>query len=188
MRIQNRQCSEAAQLPLRIASMFAASIAFPFAVSGCADNSLVTSAQPATIWQAIDHFAGHLPMTRADVEATLSVELTEVESGSRGTFRFFRGGGAKLQDGLKVSKIDLRMGVSADHPGGILILEVTGRCIPVDEVRQKYASLAITHAPSGHSRDQSYYYSRVEPWGRLSFRVEEGSPPCLSEVILDSTN
>ncbi len=137
-----------------------------------------------SLWQTIEMLAAQVPFSAAKIERIVPTRLVETEASIGRSSRFLGGTPVRLADGVEFSRIDLRLRREGTHPG-FLVLDLQGRCVPLDEVRQHYADLRITGTPGGHSRDEATSYSAVLGWGALSFGFLERNPECLGYVAFD---
>jgi hypothetical protein len=138
-----------------------------------------------TLWEAVDALAAQVPLSKRNVEATLSLPLRERAEPSNPLFDFFEGAGLRLRGGLLVSNVDLR--VKKDDPRmGLLVLDLAGGCIRVDDVRARYGTLEITESPRGHSLEEATSFSSARRWGRLSFGFKERNRDCLAYIVLNA--
>lgn len=137
-----------------------------------------------TLWQAIDALAAQVPFSKEKVESAIPTRLRDTEAPGSEVFRFFDGTPVQLGDGVEVSQIDLRIKREGSHPG-FLVLNLTGHCVSLDEVRQRYKNLQIFGVPTGRSLDEATSYSTALGWGQLSFGFRERNPACLGYVVFD---
>ncbi|MDM0110636.1 hypothetical protein QTI66_00665 [Variovorax sp. J22R133] len=135
------------------------------------------------LWEMVRSLSSEAPFTREKVQTAISVELLEAESNG-GPFRFYRAGPIQLDEGVVLSKVDLRIKRTGVHPG-FLVLEVGGACLPLAKVREQYGTMHVTGAPRGRSPDDATTYSSPEPWGHLSFGFRERSPDCLAYIAFE---
>lgn len=140
-----------------------------------------------TLWEAVDALAAQVPLSKRNVEATLSLPLRERAEPSNPLFDFFEGPGLRLRDGQLVSNVNLR--VRKDDPWmGLLVLDLAGGCIRIAEVRARYGTLEITEAPRGHSLEEATSFSSAQRWGELSFGFKERNRDCLALVVFNALN
>jgi hypothetical protein len=143
-----------------------------------------STAKP-TLWQAIAAATQQLPFSQAKMEEVFSVALSERDR--RHDISFLAGGGAVLADGCVIDKVDLRIGNGPTSFPGFLVLDVSGPCITLAQVRSHYSDLLITGAPRGHSLDEATWHSAMLPWGKLSFGFAERNRACLARIAFDPT-
>lgn len=67
--------------------------------------------------------------------------------------------------------------------GALLVLDVTGGCARKAAIEARYGDWQLTDVPRGRSPDEKAYWTRVEPWGELSFGFAESAPDCLRSVV-----
>ncbi|MDR6524151.1 hypothetical protein J2789_006854 [Variovorax paradoxus] len=137
-----------------------------------------------TLWLAIDMLVTQIPFSKAKVESALLTQLSDTKAPGSEVFQFFEGTPVRFEDGVEASKFDLRIKREGAHPG-FLVLEVQGRCVPLDEVKRHYADLAITDVPRGRSMNEATSYTATLGWGRLSFGFREKNPGCLAFIAFD---
>ena len=87
-----------------------------------------------TLWLAIDMLVTQIPFSKAKVESALLTQLSDTKAPGSEVFQFFEGTPVRFEDGVEASKFDLRIKRECAHPG-FLVLEVQGRCVPLDEVK-----------------------------------------------------
>ncbi|WP_431112986.1 hypothetical protein [Variovorax paradoxus] len=143
------------------------------------------SAERMTLWEAINALAAQAPFSKPGVEGVLSLPLRPVEQPANPLFDFFDGAGLELQGGLIVSRVDLRI-KKEDRGVGLLVLNLDGACIGLDDVRARHESLAITGLPRGGSAEEAMTFTSSQAWGKISFGFKERRPKCLAYVVLDT--
>lgn len=141
-----------------------------------------TTAQPVDIWRTIDELRAQMPLSVASVEAAISVSLTDEKQQHNDWFQFYKSNAIALDDAVVIRSADLRVRRTPPHPA-LLVLNLEGRCITIDEVRGHFAPLRITGVPRGHSREELTTHSFAASWGRLSFSFKESNPTCVAVVV-----
>ncbi len=137
-----------------------------------------------SLWLAIDMLVAQIPFSKEKVESVVATQLSDTHAPGGQVFQFFEGTPVRFEDGVEASKFDLRIKREGAHPG-FLVVDVQGRCVPLDEVRRHYADLAITDVPRGRSMEEATSYTATLGWGRLSFGFREKNPGCLAFVVFD---
>lgn len=138
---------------------------------------------PWTLWQAITHLSQQIPFSKESVEEVLATRLVRcVEQGNE-FFWFYEGNDIALAGG-GVLNVDLRIKREGEHPG-FLVINLSGTCNKLAEVRSHYDELQITDTPRGHSLDEVTSYTAILSWGKLSFGFKERQPDCLSSVAFN---
>jgi hypothetical protein len=120
-------------------------------------------------------------LDKAGVEQMLGVKLVG-EAGSD-AFNFYSASGGQL-DGMAVTAIDYREPKPGSDAtaGSMLNLKVKGKCPKRSDLEARFGKLTLTGYPRGKSLDEESSWSRIEPWGRLSFGFAERNPDCLSSI------
>jgi hypothetical protein len=139
-----------------------------------------------TLWQAIKALSNS-GLTREGVSQALATSLSEMRRTQHTIF--FEGTEVALDADLKIAKIDLRLKLEDEtNPSktppkpGFLVLEMSGPCVFLDEVKEKYEALQITDIPRGRSVNEATTHTSIQPWGSLSFGFKEDRPKCLAFV------
>ena len=138
----------------------------------------------ASLWQAIELLAACIPFSKEKVEAALPTRIVDTEAPGGDVFQFLEGSPVPLSDGARIARLDLRIRREAGHPG-FLVLELEGRCVSLDEVREHYPTLRLVGLPRGRSLDESTTHAATTAWGQLSFGFKERHPACLASVAFD---
>lgn len=133
-----------------------------------------------TIWQTIAQLTQQISFSEEKVEEILATKLNRSAEQGNEYFWFYESGGIALQSGT-ILKVDLRIQREGNHPG-FLVLNVSGDCITLPDVRLHYEKLQLTDSPRGRSLDEVTSYTATLPWGGLSFSFKERRPECLSSV------
>ena len=136
------------------------------------------------LWRVVDALARQIPFSKQKVETLLSTRLSDKNSTPYTTF--LEGSGPELKEGVTISHIDLRLKPSGTGPG-FLVLDIGGACVTVDQVKAHHENLRVTGLPREGSPDEETYYSKILPWGKLSFGFKEENPRCLSSVVFSPT-
>lgn len=137
-----------------------------------------------TLWQLIDNAIQQIPFTRAKLESSLGTQLAPSDNSSNDAFELWMGGHAKLQDGVEIGNVDLRVKKVGPHPG-FLVLGLAGNCVTLSEVRSHYPDMKMTESPRGRSLDDTTAYTSQLAWGSLSFSFSERKPECVSSIAFD---
>lgn len=139
-----------------------------------------------TLWQAIDGVIALAPFEKKKVEAFLNTPLKEGSPESNEFFEFWRGAKIDLKDGISISKIDLRLAKSKNHPG-FMVIDLGGACVSIAALRSHYDGLEIVESPRGQSLQESTWHRKSWGWGSVSFGFREANPNCLSQVAFNPT-
>lgn len=135
------------------------------------------------IWTLLDDLPSRMPLDPEPVQNAFGVALRHVSANE--FVDFFEGGPVPLADGVDVQNLDLR--VHKDEPlQRLLVLTIGSRCVERSAVLARYDSLQITDHPRSTFPDQQTYWSKQQPWGKLSFGFAQGNPDCLRTVVLDT--
>lgn len=135
-----------------------------------------------TLWRVIATLAQQTPFSRTGVENTLSLRLEEQTRTTHTVF--LEGGPVSLEGNVTITRTDLRLALKPDDPG-LLLLEIAGDCITLDQLRPHYPDLRISGNPRGRSLDEHTIYSIDQAWGRLSFGFKVRNPDCLDMIGFD---
>ncbi len=136
-----------------------------------------------SLWQTIDALASHMPLSRKAVESTLSTRLAERAKDEY--IVHLSGRGTGQAGGVKIDRVDLVLdphGEFTDAAG--LSLELSGTCLRLDEVRQRYGALTLVQAPRGLSANETTAFASQQAWGVLMFAFKASNPDCLFRVTL----
>lgn len=140
--------------------------------------------QTYTLWSLLDALGEQPSLAPDKVRLTLPVDFVEKKRNPH--FAFYDGGHLGLADQVEIDKVELRTNLS-DEARGLLVLDLAGTCLSIEQLRARYPGLAITDHPRGRSLDEETTYSVQQPWGQLSFGFKERKPECLATVVLDRT-
>jgi hypothetical protein len=140
--------------------------------------------QSFNLWQLLEAL-GDQPSLAPD-RSSRSVAVDFVENKRNRYFAFHQGGQLRLAEQVEIKSVQLRTSL-ADDRNGLVILELAGACLPIDEVRAHYPEVKISAAPQGHSLDERTSYSTQQPWGRLSFEFKQRNQKCVAAVVIDRT-
>jgi hypothetical protein len=161
------------------------SIALWLALTGCANanegKSSATNEIRPSLWQVIEALGSKRPLTASLVERELDIHLTEQTRNEH--MLHLSSTGTTLSDGVKLDKVDLVLSPNGklDKTSG-LALELSGTCLRLDELRERFGELQIIQAPRGHSLEETTVHSAKQPWGILTFGFKEAAPDCLARI------
>jgi len=131
------------------------------------------------LWRVVDALARQIPFSKQKVETLLSTQLKEK---SRNDYTIFlEGVGGEPDKGVIISNIDLRLKVTGEDPG-FLVLSIGGACVTVEQIRARYGDLEITEMPRSGLPNEQTHYSKFLPWGRVSFGFKVKNPDCLASI------
>jgi len=134
---------------------------------------------PITLWRLIQDLPTCFLPSRESIESLLQMELTETSNTPQ--LVIYQGSGFSLADELSLESIELR--IQPSNSGfGLLVLELSGRCVSIGEIRQHYPEVRITQVPRGRSKNERTVHSIDLAWGRLSFGFRESNRDCLANV------
>jgi hypothetical protein len=139
-----------------------------------------------TLWKVIKELEQQIPFSKEKIEQTLSTVLVRRDVSGNHFFFFYRSDPVQLQNGGLISHVDLRIKRESKHPG-FLVLNISGECVPLQQVRMHYNQTRITDHPRGRSLDEVTSHTATLPWGELSFSFKERQPDCLSSVAFEPT-
>ena len=131
------------------------------------------------LWRVVDALAQQIPFSKQKVETVLSTRLKEENRNDYTVF--FEGVGGEPDKGVVISNVDLRLKLTGKDPG-FLVLDISGACVTIDQVRARYGDIELTGMPRGSSLEEEFNYSKFLPWGRVSFGFKEEKPDCLSSI------
>jgi hypothetical protein len=134
------------------------------------------------LWEIIESLTLKPLFDPNAVEEALGMRLVRYVEPSNDAFDFFQGPGFPLDGGSELQKVSLRLG-RTNPVIALLMLDITGACIQIEEVRQHYPLIEMTERPRGRSLDEAKVFSTTQSWGRLSFGFRERNPQCLSFVV-----
>lgn len=169
-------------------SLFASYISVSFADENAFSveiKDISMSSKNITIWKIIDLISQQTPFTKEKIEnATGGFLSNKTEDGP---VTSFTGDNVPLADDIFIQKVELRQ--NSNRPGsGLVLLDVSGRCISVEQLKTKYKMLEITEFPRGRSLDETTTYTSHFPWGAISFGFKEKNPECLSWIVIASSS
>lgn len=141
-------------------------------------------ATPTSLTQALDQLRA-AGLTRANVERAFGARLAAGDAND--AFAFYTAEGIAI-GGVKVS-LDWREPVAGGGAtaGPLLNVRIGDGCPPRGDIERHYGPLEPTGVPRGRSPDETFSFSRDEPWGRLSFGFAERAPDCLALVTFAAT-
>ena len=151
--------------------------------NGLESKEKKATAREMTLWQVIDYLGNHFPLRLEKIEQIFQSTFSKL-SASNQYFTFWEGNGGSLQEGVYVPRIVLGLRNDDIRYPGILTLNVSGTCVKLDEIKNKYGELTVVGLPRGRSEDEETKYEAQAPWGKLVFGFAERNPDCLSSVGL----
>jgi len=135
-----------------------------------------------TLWQLIDRLGDQPSLSPARIERVLPVKFAETYRNAY--FSFHDAGRFDLAGPLHIDKVELRVSLT-DAGRGLVTLRVGGACLPIEQVRARFADLVLSDVPRGRSLDEEASYATRRAWGKLSFGFKERNPRCLATVVID---
>lgn len=134
------------------------------------------------LWTLIDTLSRRAPFTKEIVQQVLGLDLLPAENFNE-RLDSFKGGPLSLLDGVAVETASLRL--LKDDPANqwLLSLSLAGHCVQHAQVMSRHADLQVTRSPGSAAPDAQAYWSKEEPWGRLSFGFAERNRDCLRSVL-----
>ena len=169
-------------------------LTFPIALlvlmlSACISEPAMGETEMKTIdlnlWQTIDASALQILFTQAKMESVLNTQFFESDNGANNVFRFFDSKPVRLKDKIIIFNADLHLKRQRNHPG-FMVLNLSGSCLSLQQVRTHYSDLKLTEIPSGAPLDEEVTYSVQQPWGNLSFGFKDRNAQCLTYVAMDT--
>lgn len=158
----------------------------PRYVSGAKENSRIkpTSGKQMkkNLWQVVEELTKVIPFSKSSLEELFLIPLIEARKNTYTVF--YEGQSVKLNDGVVIKKIDLRIGLNESHPG-FLVLDLGGACLSLDNVHSRFKATEITQIPTGRSVDEATVHTSMHSWGTLSFGFREKDPNCLAYIAFD---
>lgn len=147
-------------------------------------SRVVRDMQRVTLWQLIDVLGGSPSLAPSAVVAVLPVafKLTTRHA----DVADYAADGVALADGVHLGDVALRTRLD-DTTRGLMVLDVEGACMTLDDVRRRYPAITLTSPPPGHSPSESSGYSDAQAWGTLGFGFKESNRQCLATVVIDRT-
>lgn len=139
--------------------------------------------RPTSLWTLLTQLSHAVPFTKEKIEAHFGAPLRQTSRNDY--FTMYGGGGTKLEHGLVVSSIDLRVRHDGQPHPGFLVLALTGGCVSVTDVRQHFPRVTVVQTPRGRSVNEQTYIASDEPWGEVSFGFPVSNPGCLTTVVLN---
>lgn len=140
--------------------------------------------QKITLWQLIEVLSEYPSLEPTALAAVLPVAFRPTTRNAY--FAMHEADGVALADGVNISHVQLRTRLD-DAARGLIVLDLEGACVSLDDVRQRVPSVALTNAPRGRSPNETTGFSAEQAWGTLSFGFKERSPGCLASVVIDRT-
>lgn len=163
-------------------------ISMPFTNGNAFPQKIMDISMPSkdiTIWKMIDLISQQVPFTKEKLESVTRRFLSK-KTGD-GPVISFTGHNVPLADDIFIQKIELRQ--NPNHPrSGLVVIDVSGRCISVDQLKTNYEKLEITEFPRGKSLDETTTYTSRFVWGAISFGFKEKNPECLSWIVIASSS
>lgn len=133
------------------------------------------------LWGMVAEVMNERSFTRTGIEKIMGVHFKE-ESKTDAQISFSSSGPAL--DNIRIDKVNLRNSSIATR-SGILVLDISGSCVPLSEVKAQYPQLKITQAPRGGSLDDETVFTSVSAWGEISFGFKEKNRDCLAAIIFE---
>lgn len=136
------------------------------------------------IWSFIDSVRPALSVSADALQPLLPGPLNIYKENHY--FSFYHSSEFTLLDGTKLKNLNLRVNKKENNKPFIFYVDVSDRCIKLEEVRKHYPSLVITETPQGHSSEDVTGYSSVpdEKGQVVTFSFAENKAECLSSVII----
>jgi hypothetical protein len=125
----------------------------------------------------------HFPLTKEKMEALIKIPMRLVQENEY--IKFFEGGPVKLTNDVVIEKVDLRLHKTRPNDQGFIVLNITGACVKLEEIKEQFGMLEMTDSPRGRSLHDVTSYSAMLSWGRISFSFSEIKPDCLSSIALN---
>jgi hypothetical protein len=146
------------------------------------DNTMIKLNQ--SIWHLIEDIQTQPSLTLPNVEQKLAQTLVQDARHSNEYFKFYTGKEIQLAGDITVTAIDLRLPQQGAQSPGMLLLQLSGSCINMQQLAQQHQDLKITNTPRGGSLDESTTYTASKAWGEIDFGFQQKKPDCLAYVIL----
>lgn len=134
------------------------------------------------LWQVVEELTKRIPFKKSSIEDLFLISLIETRKSTHTVF--YEGQSVKLNEGVVIEKIDLRIGMEDGHPG-FLVLDLGGECLGLDNVQAQFKSTKISQIPTGRSVDEATVHTSMHSWGTLSFGFREKDPKCLAYIAFD---
>jgi hypothetical protein len=146
-----------------------------------APGDSIDSNSSMQFWVFLDQLLVAKPFNPRTFESILHVPLRRTDRNQ--FFEYFSSGKAEVQ-GIAIDKAELRTKQGSPNIG-LISLEISGPCISVGEVKQRFHDLSVT-LPGGDSPNEMIYFSAALAWGKLSFGFSQMHSNCLTRIVLDS--
>jgi hypothetical protein len=157
--------------------------------SGLAINPGNSTMNPMTFWQVTDAISKQYPFTKEKVESILSVRLDKRKVESNDLWEFFIGKNVILADGVIISAVDFSFKKSDPSISGVGLNNITGTCITLDQVSDRYKLSGPSSIPRGESKLETWGFSKSTSWGRVVFGFRDtNGPGCLAYVAFHPKN
>lgn len=137
-----------------------------------------------SVWQLIEDIQA-APFTLAGIEKILGQTLVEQMQKSNEYFQFFAGQELALAGNSSIVKIDLRLPRDTNDRSGLLVLNLDGECISLQQVKRQFPDLALTDMPRGDSPEQATTFTASNAWGEVSFGFQQKKPDCLGYLVFE---
>lgn len=137
-----------------------------------------------SVWQLIEDMQT-APLSLSGIEEILNQTLVEQTQQSNNYFRFYSGQPVLLAGHSKIWKIDLRLPQPSHDATGLLVIDIDGECITVEQVNKVFPNLNITSMPRGDSLLEATTFTDVTTWGKISFGFQEKRPDCLGYLVFE---
>jgi len=138
--------------------------------------------QHITLWQLIERLAAQPSLSPGKIQQVLPTNFSERLRYPNTLF--YEGGSLHLADHITIEAIDLRVRLT-DETQGMVLLDITGACVALEQVEVHYPDLVPTDVPRGRSLEEKTYWTTYPLWGKLSFGFKERNPNCLASVVID---
>jgi len=140
-----------------------------------------------SVWQLIEDVQA-TRMALPDIEKILGQTLVEQTQKSNNYFKFYSGQPVALAAGATIAKIDLRLPQPTHNATGMLVLDIGGECITVEQVNQIFPNLTITGMPRGTSLEEATTLTDKTTWGEIRFGFQQKRPDCLGYLVFEPNN
>ncbi|KMK03364.1 hypothetical protein ABW11_14885 [Pluralibacter gergoviae] len=136
------------------------------------------------LWHFVSVLSARLNFisTKTMVSALLTFRLVE----SNAYVNFYRAGDRVLEDGLRISDLELRLSKENGRTPLLLSFSLQGSCITLDAVKAHYPHLTLTDYPRAGSQNEvaSYTASAGASGLAVTFSFAVKQPDCLSQVVI----
>lgn len=139
-------------------------------------------ADNTSLWDIISAVETHMPLSSEGFGQALGSPLALNRRDEYTSV--WTGGTITLADGIGISRSELRANSRGEwDEHALAIVDLSGSCVTVDEVKRHYPNLQDPRPSSPHPQQAGIVWSANQPWGRLDFVFRAGAPDTSTECL-----